>query len=227
MKKLFNLIVLTLAMNFLLVAGGVGWMVKSGRLDKAKALEVKKVLFEPTTQPVKMATADATTQPSPPSMRLDDLLAKASGRSAAEQVEIIHQTFDEEVAQLDRRQRELIDLQRQVDLAKEQMTIDRGKLLKEQQSLAANQQEQTKLASDKGFQDSLALYTTMQPAQVKKIFMTLDDSAVQRYLEAMEPKPATNIIKQFKSPDELVRIQKILEKMRLATPTADVAAAPQ
>ncbi len=57
MKKLFNLIVLTLAMNFLLVAGGVGWMVKSGRLDKAKALEVKKMLFEPTTQPVTVATA--------------------------------------------------------------------------------------------------------------------------------------------------------------------------
>ncbi len=107
------------------------------------------------------------------------------------------------------------------------MTIDRGKLQQQQQNLTANQQEQTKLASDKGFQDSLELYTTMPPAQVKKIFMTLDDSAVQRYLEAMEPKPATKIIKEFKSPEELVRIQKILERMRLETPTADVAAPPQ
>src|ERR1700733_1485437 len=113
MKKLWNLIVLTLAMNFVLLAGGVGWMVKSGRLEKAKALELKKMLFEPPATPVKVDTVakpDPTTQPT---MRLDQLLAKASGRSAIEQVELIHQTFDAEVAQLDRRERELIDLQRQ------------------------------------------------------------------------------------------------------------------
>lgn len=226
MKKIFNLVILTLALNFVALAGGVGWMIKSGKLDKAKALEVKKMLFEPPADAVKVDTAakpDPTTQPS---MRLDELLAKASGRSAIAQVEVIHQAFDAQVAQLDRRERELIDLQRQVDLAKQQLTIDRAKLTKDQQSLAASQQEQTKLASDKGFQDSLALYTTMQAAQVKKIFMTLDDDTVQRYLQAMEPKPATKIIKEFKTPDELIRIQKILEKMRLATPTADVASPP-
>jgi hypothetical protein len=225
-KKLFNLIVLTLALNFLALAGGIGWMVKSGRLDKAKALEVKKMLFE---KPVAEVKVEAATKPDPttqPSMRLDELLAKASGRSAVAQVELIHQAFDAEGAQMDRRQRELIDLQRQVDLAKEQLAIDRGKLTKEQQSLSTNQQQQTKLASDKGFQDSLALYTSIPAVQVKKIFMTLDDAAVQQYLQTMEPKQAAKIIKEFKSPDELIRIQRILEKMRLATPTADVASPP-
>jgi len=225
-KKIWNLIVLTLAMNFVALAGGVGWLVKSGRLDKAKALEVKKMFFEPPPEPPKTDAAAKTDPTTQPSIRLDALLAKASGRSAVAQVELIHQAFDAQVAQLDRRERELIDLQRQVDLAKQQLIIDRTKLTKDQQSLAANQQEQTKLASDKGFQDSLALYTTMQAPQVKKIFMTLDDDTVQQYLQAMEPKPASKIIKEFKTPDELVRIQKILEKMRQATPTADVASPP-
>ncbi len=184
------------------------------------------MLFEKPVAEAKVETmgkADPTTQPT---MRLDQLIAKASGRSAVAQVELIHQAFDAEVAQLDRRERELTDLQRQVDLAKEQLGIDRSKLTKDQQSLAANQHEQTKLASDKGFQDSLALYTSMSGAQVKKIFMTLDDAAVQQYLQAMEPKQAAKIIKEFKSPDELIRIQKILEKVRLSTPTADVATPP-
>ena len=225
MKRVWNLIVLTLALNFVALAGGVGWLVKSGRLDKAEALEVKKMFFEPPAPP-KVDTAAKTDPTTQPSIRLDALLAKASGRSAVAQVELIHQAFDAQVAQLDRRERELIDLQRQVDLAKQQLIIDRTKLTKDQQSLAANQQQQTKLASDKGFQDSLALYTSMQAPQVKKIFMTLDDDTVQQYLQAMEPKPASKIIKEFKSPDELIRIQKILEKMRLATPTADVASPP-
>jgi len=43
---------------------------------------------------------------------------------------------------------------------------------------------------------------------------------------AARPKTAAKIIKEFKSPDDLIRIQRILEKMRLATPTADVASPP-
>src|SRR5882724_9266393 len=105
MKKLLSVIALTLALNFLLVAGGAGWLVKTKHLDKDRIQAIKKILFpppeeapadSPTTQP------DATTQPS---VRLDELLAKASGRTAGEQVEFIQQTFDAQAAQLDRRER--------------------------------------------------------------------------------------------------------------------------
>ena len=36
MKKLLQLLSLTLALNFLAAAGFVGWLVKAGRLDKAR-----------------------------------------------------------------------------------------------------------------------------------------------------------------------------------------------
>ncbi len=216
MKKLFNVIVLVLAMNFLAAAGAAGWLFKSGHLDRAKLTEIKKLVFPaaveegqaPTTQP------DATTQPS---VRLDELLAKASGRSAVEQVEFIQQTFDSQVAQLDRRERELTDLQRQVDLAKQQMARDRAKLEQDQKDLAARQQEETRLPSDKGFQDSLQLYVSMAPKNVKVIFTGLSDDTIQQYLQAMEPRTAGKIIKEFKTPEEVARIQKVLEKMRQAT----------
>lgn len=214
MKKLFQVITLVLAINFLAVAGGVGWLHRSGHLDRARLLEVKKVLFPPpavevpTTRP-----ADATTQPS---LRLDELLAKASGRAAGEQVEFIQQTFDVQVAQLDRRERELADLQRQVELAKQQSARDRMKLENEQQELAGRQAQETKQASDKGFQDSLQLYNTMPPKQVKQVFMTLGDEVVQRYLEAMEPRTAAKIIREFKLNEEIERIQRVLERMRQA-----------
>jgi hypothetical protein len=41
---------------------------------------------------------------------------------------------------------------------------------------------------------------------------------VQHYLEAMDPRDATKIIKEFKTPDELSRIQTVLERMRTASP---------
>jgi hypothetical protein len=216
MKKLMQVIILVLAMNFIAAGAGVGWLVRTGHLDRARLLEVKKLLFPPpvevapTTQP-----ADPTTQPT---LRLDELLAKASGRTAGEQVEFIQQTFDTQVAQLDRRERELTDLQRQVDLAKQQMERDRQRLEQDQKDLAVRQSTEKTLASDKGFQDALALYTSMPPRQVKQVFMTLGDEVVQRYIEAMEPRTASKIIKEFKTPDEVDRIQKVLEKIRQASP---------
>jgi hypothetical protein len=214
MKKLATVLMVTLALNFLALASGAGWLYKQGKLDKEKVLAIKEILFpkpvdEPTTQP----SEQPTTQPI---MRLDELLAKATGRSASEQVEFIQHAFDTQMAMLDRRQTELLDLQRQVDLSKAQMTKDRAALDQNKKSLEAQQQQATRLASDKGFQDSLALYNSMPARQVKTVFMGLDDQTVMNYLEAMQPRNAAKIIKEFKSPDETQRIEKILEQMRLA-----------
>jgi hypothetical protein len=216
MKKLFNVFVLTLAANFLAFAGAIGWLWQSKRLDGAKVEAIREIVFAkkldgPTTRPA--SDGAPTTQPI---MRLEELLARATGRTAAEQVEFIQHSFDAQVAQLDRRQRELNDLQRQVDLAKAQLSKDRTTLEGDQQNLAAQQQQANRLAGDKGFQDSLLRYQAMPSKQVKQIFMTLDEETVTNYLQMMEPRNAARIIKEFKTADEVVRIQKVLERMRLA-----------
>ena len=202
-------------MNFLAVAGAVGWLYQDGRIDKQRVTAIKEILFpklvepEPATQPA----PDPTTQPV---MRLEELLAKASGRSASEQVEFIQHAFDSQMAMLDRRQRELNDLQRQVELAKEQMSRDRAALGSQKQALDAREQEAVRQAGDKGFQDSLMLYNSMPAKQVKTVFMGLDDQTVMSYLQAMPTRNAAKVIKEFKAPEETTRIQKILERMRQA-----------
>jgi hypothetical protein len=177
---------------------------------------IKEIVFkdaaqpQPTSQPSEVATTQ-------PVVQLDELLDRASGRSATEQVEFIQHTFDAKMAMLDRRQRELNDLQHQVELSKQQMSKDRTALDGREKGLAEREQQAGRLESDKGFQDSLALYKSMPPKQVKTIFMSLDDATMTSYLQAMEPRTASKIIKEFKSPDETSRIQKILERMRLAS----------
>ena len=57
MKKLFNVLVLTLAVNFLALGGVVGWMVQTKKLDRDKVQAIKELLFPkpapeaPTSQP--------------------------------------------------------------------------------------------------------------------------------------------------------------------------------
>lgn len=214
-KKLGQVLVLAFAINFILIGSGIGYLAGTKKLDKTKFLAIKEIVF-PSTQP-----ATPTTQPTDsdgpttqPVLKLEDLLTKQAGLSAGESVEFIQSTFDTKMAELDRRQRELDDLQKQVELAKQQISVDRGKVVDEKKSLETQKQQTEKLASDKGFQDSLALYTSMPAKQVKTIFLSLPDDTVVRYLQAMQPRAASKILKEFKSPEEMSRAQKILEKMR-------------
>ena len=226
MKKLFAVLVLTLAMNFLAAAGAIGWLFQSGHLDRPRVQAIKDVVF-PATQPTAPTTQPAKSdEPRSASRQLDDLLSKTLGNhTAADQVEMIRQRYDQSMAQLDVRQRQIEDLQRQVTEARQKLVEDRKALDADQQTLAERQKQAERLASDKGFQDTLALYTSMQSKQVKTIFMTLGDQTVADYLDAMEPRTASKIIKEFKTPQETERIQRVLEKMHHPQQSAQASAA--
>lgn len=216
MKKLLTAVLFVLGINFLAVAGGVGYLFQTGKLDKEKALAMKEIVFPtPTSQP-------ASTQPDDPdpttqaSARLDELLARRSGMTVGEQVDFLRQTFDAQAVQLDRRRRELDDLQRQIELAKLQVGEDRAKVDADRAKLTAEQTAAARLESDQGFQDALAMYQAMPPKQVKQIFMSLPDDTVERYLQAMGPSGSKKILKEFKTTEEVARVQSILERMRQA-----------
>jgi flagellar motility protein MotE (MotC chaperone) len=224
MKKLLTTLSALLALNFLVVAGGVGWLFQSGHVDRARVNAIKELLFPPPAASAP-AAQPADAGPAPASKRMQDLLAKHAGRSAAQQVDFIQQTFDATLAQLDRREREVADRERQVASANAKLVDDRKTLEAERQRLTNQEREFDRLASDKGFQDTLSLYNTMPGRQVKGVFMTMDEASAAQYLDAMEPRTATKILKEFKSPDEADRMKRILEKMR--HPPGSAAAATQ
>jgi hypothetical protein len=215
MKKLGLVALIVLALNFLAVAGGVGWLVGSGKLDKDKVREIGKVLFPappaPATQPAKDARDPATTQPM---LRFDELLERQTGKTAAEQVAFLRETFDSMSATLDRQRRELLDLKRQVDFAQDQVSKDRTAIETRAKSLDDREQRQRTQDADEGFQKTLDVYNAMDVGQVKDLFMKLDERTVVRYLQAMEPRRASRIVKEFTTPEELSRAQSLLETMR-------------
>src|SRR5205085_10922155 len=126
------------ALNCLAIAGLAGWLVQSKKLDRSKAHEIKAILFP--TESAAPATQPSTQPTTQPTLRLEELLAHASGRNAAEQVEFIQHTFDAQMAQLERKQIELSNLQRQIDLAKDQAARDRATNGANEKDLAAREQ---------------------------------------------------------------------------------------
>jgi flagellar motility protein MotE (MotC chaperone) len=222
MKKLWNILVLALAVNFAALLAGVGYLYQSKRLDRERVRAIREMLFPPP-----QAAADAvTTRPSgngattQPVIKLEELLAAHTGRPAAEQAQFLQRTFDSRMADLDRRQEDVNALHRLVRNAEAKLTEDRRQFEVQRAALEAREQEATRLAADKGFQDSLKLYGTMKPKQVKDVFAALPDDVVVRYLRAMESRDASKVIKEFKSPAELERLKVLLERVRSAEAAA-------
>ena len=226
MKRIGLVALIVLALNFLAVAGGVGYLVGTGKLDKEKAIAIGKVVFPdpppPATQPSKDTRDPATTQPF---LRFDELLERQTGKTAAEQVAFLRETFDSMSAQLDRQRREVLDLRRQADFAQEQVAKDRAAVVARAKALDDREMKQRALEKDAGFQKTLDVYNGMELVQVKDLFMKIDEETVVRYLQAMEPRRVSRIVKEFTSPEELSKAQSLLEKMRKndASPEANSA----
>jgi hypothetical protein len=222
MKKLLNVIAWTLALNFLAAVGGIGWLYNAHKLDHEKVQQIKELVFAPATQPAApvVETRDPSTQPT---LRLEQMMAQVSGRSASEQIQFMQNSFDTQSTLLDRRFQDLANQRKTLEQARLQFDKERAKLRAEETKLATAEQAQAKLLTDKGFQDTLTLYNSMPAKQVKTVFMSLNDDTMIQYLRAMEPRVATKVIKEFKSAEENERIGKVLEKMRQAqastTPT--------
>jgi hypothetical protein len=214
LKKLSMVALLVLAINFLAVAGGAGYLLGTGKLDKEKITQIAAILFPPPPPPApekKDEPDPATTQPL---LRLDRLLEQTAGKSAGEQVEFIRSAFDAQAAVLDRQRRELLDMKRQIELAQSQLEKDRADADTREKSLADRATRQAQMEKDEGFAGSLAVYNTLPTKQVKDLFMGLDEPTVVRYLQAMDPSRAGRILKEFKTPEESSRAQSLLEAMR-------------
>ena len=226
MKRIGLLTLIVLALNFVAIAAGLGYLVGTGKLDQEKAKQVAKVVFPdppaPASQPALETQSAATTQPL---LRFDELLARQTGKTAAEQVAFLRATFDSMSAQLDRQRREVLDLKRQVDLAQAQATRDRVALDARTKALDDRANTQRTLENDAGFKMSLEVYEAMDVKQIKEIFLQLDEETVVRYLQAMEPRRVSRIVKEFTTPEELSKAQSLLEKMRKNDASQEAASA--
>lgn len=215
LKKLLMLVLLVLSINCLLLVGGIGYLVGTGAITKEKWPELSAILFPKPEPPPEVKPVEA---PDPalnqPILRIDELLARQAGRPATEQVQFIREAFDAQTANLERQRRELVDLRRQLDMARAALARDRADLEAREKALVARTEAMNKASDDKGFAAALALYDSLPTKQTKDIFMSLDEETVARFLHAMEPRKASRILKEFKTAEELARAQTLLERMR-------------
>lgn len=229
-QKLLTTLTLVLAINFVGVIALVGYFVATGKLDREKIAAIKATMFEPKPGPATQPSTQPATQPSMPGplASLDALITPVLDRPATEQVAFLQRRFETQTAVLDRRERELADQARQVTLAREELARSLAAKTASQAAVPAAKQG----AEDaKGFDASLELVASLPAKQAKAVLSGMDDAVLLRYLRAMDGAAATKIVKEFKSPEEIGRVQRILDLMRngpkaAEPPTALVTGTP-
>jgi hypothetical protein len=213
-SKLFRAIVYVFALNFLFLAGGIGYLKQSGRIDSEKLEAIRKMLFDDGSAATEPSTSQPSTAPANGlGNRLDQVLAEHAHQPVAEQMQFLRQGVDNLRAELDRSARELAD--RESNLENRRVLLDeRARALEERiKAFEKRVAEASQVAEDKGFQDTLERYIALPAKDAKELFLKMDDSDVVRYLQAMDARTSARIMKEFKSPAEMDRLGKVLQLM--------------
>ena len=223
MKKLATFLSLLCIINILMLAGFAGFLLATGRLDRAKVQSISDLLRhqgspENLRGRVDEILAPAThTQPATSSAPAAGVVTAGGPDvpgSAQERIDYVRLVLERERLTLEnerqflRDQQKLLD-QRQATLADAEAAFAQKKN-EHQQKLVTT----SSTSDNTGFQKSLSIFDELKPKQVKDLLVTMTATEVARYLSAMEPGRVAKIIAEFKTADEKTLLNTALDKVR-------------
>ena len=237
MKKLGTLFSLLCIMNMLALAGLLGYLIGTGRLDKQKVGGIVAIARHQGTpekfneklydilEPVPPVAATAPA--SQPALADGSTPDPTLGASAQDRLTIATQAMQQERLRLDARAQELRNQQELLDQkrAEAEAMWKKTKDLKDafDKQVAAAQ----KKSVDDSFQKSLDLYNELKAKQVKDLFVAMNNpDQVATYLQAMDTSRAAEIISQFKTATETDFIKNVLDRIRNAGTSAASGSSP-
>ena len=220
MKKLFTFIMMICLLNLLALAGLVGYLLATGRLDKPKALVISDLLRHPgtpkdlRTQVAELfepppATAPATGPASRPALALSEGPA-----TAEERIDFARQAMEQERLRLDAEKQNLRHEHELLERLQAKIDTDRKKVDDDRKAFEQSVTQTAAKGNEEAFARTLALYDELKPKQLKDLFLPMPQDLVAKYLGAMEPERAAKIISEFKTEPERSFMNAVLKRLR-------------
>ena len=233
MKTLWNVFSFLAVVHLLALLLFVGWLWQSGRLDRQRVNDLRQ-FFATTTTQAKAAAAKSLRDEELERLRTAQQEHQADPSTDTEtqihRLTFMSQQADQTRRRLDEDKKMLQQQLNQTTAAMndQQAAFDRQRQAWEN-SVKADRQRQV----DEQFQQAVKLFEAATPKQGKKMLQDLIaqkqvDQAVA-YLDAMNVRAASKILKEFKTDEEIKLATELLEKLRtLGQPvaSAQVISAP-
>lgn len=205
MGKLFVTLLLTLLLaNSLALLGIVGYGLSTGRFDAEMRAQ-----YLATWRCEKLV-------PPPPAEEVveeKETPQQASARIAAAEVQ--REILTREI----QRDMELVRyMQQTVEKARLKLDKDIKRLQTDKLAFDTQMSQYNDKVQNEGFQKSLQAYANMKPRSAKTDFMQMSEEEAVRYLSHMKLDVATEILDQFRTPEELdkrLKLMRLLEKHKV------------
>jgi len=218
MRTLWNLVSILAVTHLLAISMFVGWLWLSGRLD-AQRVQTLRELFAQTIEQRQVAEAEQAAQ-----QQAEQREAREQARAedppypSAQQVRLLSRVEEREQQSLRRLQEEKRQLMEQLENVREKLRE------REEQFAAARRawDESTKDAQqrkvDEQFAQALEQLELIPPKQAKAVLENLaatgNTKQAVSYIDAMNPRAAAKILREFKAADETQLATKLLERLR-------------
>lgn len=210
-------------LNALAILGLVGFLLGTGRLDKAKAQTIGDMLKHPGTPakfrekvydiiepfPTALTTMPAATAPASQPATGDQI----EPATAEERIEFMRRAMETEQLRLENEAQGLRDRQKMLEAKQREVELNLQKLADDKKNFEQQIAASNKKDDGEGFKKSMALFEELKPRQVKDLLAGMTPDAAARFLAAMEPDRAAKIIGEFKSLDEKAFVKTLMDRM--------------
>ncbi|MCE9592236.1 MAG: hypothetical protein K8S99_17155 [Planctomycetes bacterium] len=221
MKSLRFIIVGFLVGQLLLLAIGAGWLQWTGRLDRDR-MKRAYAMFKPTiATEVALAEEERKTQEEEKVKAAEAARLKSVSQGPVTLGDRLHneQQADEiAMERVERLQADIKSLQQQIATAKAQLTRQRAELEAEKKQIEVASKATRDKAAGENFAQAVMMYEQLKPKQTKDMFRTLLSGGkrdeVVEYLASMQLRKAAAVLKEFKTPEEVVQATELVERLR-------------
>jgi hypothetical protein len=220
MKTLARVIAVLAVIHILALGGGVGWLVSTDRLNRDRAERIVDMIATTIEEAEQQRQAEAAKEAEKQAERERQERIANIGKSGSAAEQLAEQRKQNEVLlrRLERTRSEIQVLRDSLALARRRMEEQRDKLVDQKEALEQRLASIEERLNDEGFKRAVELYESIPPDQAKRMFLQLMDrretDQVVMYLEAMQPRKAAGVLREFEQGPEIVRAVELTERLR-------------
>jgi len=219
MSTLRHAFVWLAVLHFIMLMGVAVWAFGTNRINADRITNVKDIFALTIDDELKQEEL-AQQQVEQEKSQIEET-ARRNGTGPApiaERLEDENLRNELTMRKLDRKEKDIKILQRNLFLARQLMDSQKEDIEKIRQELDTRLKDTQTQLNDEGFQKTVTLFEGLPAKQTKQMFMHLitgnQTEQVVAYLEAMKPRKATSILKEFKTPEEITAVVELTERLR-------------
>ena len=214
MKSLWSVVSFLAVVHLLALLLFLGWMYSTDRLNFERVRSVRDV-FTLTIAEELMQKEEQDRETAEVQERDSSMFQMSSSR----QIELLTDVQRQEFLATQRMKDESEMHARQFSLLNQKIALEREAFEEERRRWEEATGADRERKSNEQFTQTVSQYESLPPKQSKRILIELinigEREQAVAYLDAMKPRAASKIFKEFKSPEEIVLAAELLEELRV------------